>query len=125
MAHSKQALKRVRQNERDRLANKAKMTRMKTEMKKLMTAVEAGDKGKAQALLSSVRQLIDKAAKRSIIHRPPTALTRAQPQAAREARPPPSSSPVMCAYTRTLPQRAPTPRCFCSLFFYAPVTLLA
>ena len=69
MAHSKQAMKRVRQNERDRLANKAKMTRMKTEVKKLMTAVEAGDKGKANELLSMVCQVIDKAEKHSIIHR--------------------------------------------------------
>jgi len=69
MAHSKQALKRVRQNERDRLANKAKMTRMKTEVKKLMTAVEAGDKGKANELLITVCRTIDKAAKHSIIHK--------------------------------------------------------
>lgn len=68
MAHSKQALKRVRQNERDRLANKAKMSRMKTEIKKLQTAVAAGEKGKAQEMLSMVCQLIDKAAKHSIIH---------------------------------------------------------
>ena len=64
MAHSKQANKRIRQSERDRLANKAKMTRMKTETKKLM----AGDKGKAQELLSTVCKVIDKAAKHSIIH---------------------------------------------------------
>ena len=69
MAHSKQALKRVRQNERDRLANKAKMSRMKTELKKLMAAVEAGDKGKAQEMLSTVSQLIDKAAKQAVIHK--------------------------------------------------------
>ena len=69
MAHSKQAIKRVRQNERDRLANKAKMTRMKTQVKKLLTAVETGDKGKAQELLSTVVQTIDKVAKESIIHK--------------------------------------------------------
>ncbi len=69
MAHSKQANKRVRQTERDRLANKAKMTRMKTETKKLMAAEEAGDKGKAQEMLSAVCQLIDKAAKQAVIHK--------------------------------------------------------
>ena len=69
MAHSKQALKRVRQTERSRLANKAKMTRMKTEVKKLMSAVEAGDKGKAADLLPIVCKTIDKAAKQSIIHK--------------------------------------------------------
>lgn len=69
MAHSKQAMKRVRQNERDRLANKARMSRMKTEMKKLMAAVEAGDKAKAEELLNTVCQVIDKAAKQAVIHK--------------------------------------------------------
>ena len=68
MTHSKQAQKRVRQTERDRLANKAKMSRMRTEMKKLLTAVESGDKGTAQAALPGVHKLIDKAAKSHIIH---------------------------------------------------------
>ena len=36
MAHSKQALKRARQSEKNRVANKAKMTRMKTAVKSLM-----------------------------------------------------------------------------------------
>jgi len=69
MAHSKQALKRVRQNERARLANKAKMTRMKTEVKKLMAAVQAGDKKKAEEMLGLVCKTIDKAAKESVIHK--------------------------------------------------------
>ena len=68
MAHSKQALKRVRQNERDRLANKAKSTRMKTEVKKLMTAIEAGEKQKAEEMLPFICKMIDKAAKEAIIH---------------------------------------------------------
>ncbi len=69
MAHSKQALKRVRMNERDRLANKSKSSRMKTEIKKLQTAVEAGEKEKAQEMLPKVCAAIDKAAKESIIHK--------------------------------------------------------
>ncbi|MCA8973599.1 MAG: 30S ribosomal protein S20 [Planctomycetes bacterium] len=69
MAHSKQALKRVRQNERDRLNNKSKMTRMKTEVKKLLTAVAAGEKEKAAQMLPKVCQVIDKAAKQSVIHK--------------------------------------------------------
>ncbi|MCA8950494.1 MAG: 30S ribosomal protein S20 [Planctomycetes bacterium] len=69
MAHSKQAIKRIRQNERDRLANKAKLTRMRSAVKKLLTAVESGDKAAAQEMLSGVCQVIDKAAKNSIIHK--------------------------------------------------------
>ena len=78
MAHSKQALKRVRQNERDRLANKAKSTRMKTEVKKLMAAIEAGEKQKAEEMLPFVCKTIDKAAKESIIHANPASRKKSQ-----------------------------------------------
>lgn len=78
MAHSKQALKRVRQNERDRLNNKSKMTRMKTEVKKLMTAVTEGDKKKAEELLGTVCATIDKAAKQSVIHKNTAARKKSQ-----------------------------------------------
>ena len=69
MAHSKQARKRIRTSEKQRVANKSRMSRMKTEVKKLMTAVETGDKGKATELLSFVCKCIDKAAKQNIIHK--------------------------------------------------------
>lgn len=68
MAHSKQAEKRNRQNEKNRLANKARMSRMKTAVKGLMAAVTAGDKGKASELLPKVCKAIDKAAQNNIIH---------------------------------------------------------
>ena len=69
MAHSKQALKRIKTSEKKRVANKARMSRMKTEMKKLLAAVEAGDKGKASELLPLVCKCIDKAEKQNVIHR--------------------------------------------------------
>lgn len=69
MAHSKQALKRARQSERNRLANKARMTRLKSAMKSLMALVESGDKAKATAMLPSVCKSIDKAAQTHVIHR--------------------------------------------------------
>ena len=69
MAHSKQALKRARQGERNRLANKAKLSRLKTTMKSLMALVAAGDKTKATAMLTSVCTAIDKAAQTHAIHR--------------------------------------------------------
>jgi alpha-methylacyl-CoA racemase len=47
MAHSKQALKRARQSEKNRVANKSKMSRMKSAVKSLMALVQAGDKAKA------------------------------------------------------------------------------
>lgn len=68
MAHSKQALKRARQAERSRLANKARMTRLKSAMKSLMAAVAEGDKAKATAMLPSICKTIDKAAQTHVIH---------------------------------------------------------
>lgn len=69
MAHSKQALKRIRQNEKNRIANKSRVSRMKTAVKKLMAVIATGDKGKAGALLPSVCQLIDKVAQNNVIHK--------------------------------------------------------
>ncbi|HEB53482.1 MAG TPA: 30S ribosomal protein S20 [bacterium] len=68
MAHSKQAIKRLRTSEKKRVANKSRMSRMKTEVKKLMAAVAAGDKDQANAQLPIVCKCIDKASKQHIIH---------------------------------------------------------
>lgn len=69
MAHSKQATKRIRQNEKNRLSNKAKSSAMKTAIKHLMAAIEGGDMAKAAAMLPKVSALIDKAAKAAVIHK--------------------------------------------------------
>lgn len=69
MAHSKQALKRARQSEKNRVANKAKLSRMKSALKRLMTLVAAGDKPKATAMLPTICKIIDKAAQGHVIHR--------------------------------------------------------
>ncbi|HEX5053057.1 MAG TPA: 30S ribosomal protein S20 [Planctomycetota bacterium] len=69
MAHSKQALKRARQGERNRLANKAKMSRLKTSMKNLLALVAAGERAKAAAMLPSICKAIDKAAEAHVLHK--------------------------------------------------------
>jgi len=69
MAHSKQANKRIRTSEKKRVDNKSRMSRMKTETKKLLAAVAACDKAKAQEMLPLVCKRIDKAAKQNVIHR--------------------------------------------------------
>ena len=69
MAHTKQANKRIRTSDKKRVDNKARMSRMKTETKKLHAAVAEGDKAKAQELLTMVCSCIDKAAKQNVIHR--------------------------------------------------------
>ncbi len=81
MAHSKQAKKRIRQDERRRLRNKATASAMRTQFKKLMTQVEAGDREGAAAQLGETLSRIDKAAKRRVIH--PNAAARKKGQAMR------------------------------------------
>ncbi len=68
MAHSKQALKRARQNERIREANRANRAAMKTHLKKVRTAVAAGNTTTLAADLQVTQQKLDKAAKSRILH---------------------------------------------------------
>ncbi|MEY3161161.1 MAG: hypothetical protein RIT25_1152 [Planctomycetota bacterium] len=69
MAHSKQALKRARQSEKNRIANKAKMSVLKTTMKALEAAIKAGDKTKAKELALKAVKSADKAAEKGVIHK--------------------------------------------------------
>jgi len=68
MAHSKQAKKRIRTNEKRKLRNKTMSSSMKTAVKSLLAAVEAGDKAAAEAALPNTLSRIDKAAKTNVIH---------------------------------------------------------
>ena len=68
MPNTASAKKRIRQGESRALRNKARRTRMRTLMRQVREAVEAGDKATAQALLPQAYQAIDKAAQRHIIH---------------------------------------------------------
>lgn len=69
MAHSKQALKRARQGERNRVANKAKLSKVKSALKALMAAVAAGDAAKAKKMLPAICKTIDKAAQTHVLHK--------------------------------------------------------
>jgi len=64
MAHSKQALKRNRQSEEKRFANKNARTRMKSAIKRVLTAADA----EQPAALVDAMKRIDKAAKTHAIH---------------------------------------------------------
>lgn len=68
MPHSKQAEKRVRQTEKRRLHNRTQKKRIKTFKKRFIQSVEDGDKNKAQADLSEVQALLDRAAKTRLYH---------------------------------------------------------
>ena len=75
MAHSKQAEKRIRQNEKARVRNKATASKMRTLVKNVLTAAEGGDTGTAEAGLAAAMQAVDKAAKDRVLH-PNTAARR-------------------------------------------------
>lgn len=68
MANHKSALKRVRQTEVRTERNRAEKSRLKTLRKKALTAIEAGDKDAASKAASSFASVVDKAAKRNLIH---------------------------------------------------------
>jgi small subunit ribosomal protein S20 len=68
MAHSRTAKKAIRQNERRRLHNKAALSAMRTQVKKVRTAVAAGDSAAAVAELPLAQKLLDKAAKGNRVH---------------------------------------------------------
>lgn len=69
MAHSKQSRKRIRQNDKRRLRNKAKSSEVKTILKRLQEVVAKGDKAAATAMLPLVCKKIDKAAKSNVMHK--------------------------------------------------------
>ncbi|WP_044404648.1 30S ribosomal protein S20 [Lacinutrix sp. Hel_I_90] len=65
MANHKSALKRIRQNESKRVRNKYQHKTTRNVIKKLR---ELTDKKEAEALLPTVYTLLDKLAKKNIIH---------------------------------------------------------
>ena len=69
MAHSKSALKRWRQNEAHRERNKPVRTAARTAVKKARTAISAGPGDEATAAIQQASSILDRAAKRGIIHR--------------------------------------------------------
>jgi small subunit ribosomal protein S20 len=66
MANHKSALKRIRSNNAKRLRNRYQAKSTRTFIKELRNST---DKTKAQELLKKVPAMIDKLAKRSIIHK--------------------------------------------------------
>lgn len=69
MANTKSAEKRVRQSEKRRERNRAAMSSMRTAMKKVRTAVATGDAAQAQGALADAISVIDRTAKKNVVHR--------------------------------------------------------
>jgi len=67
MAHSKSAIKRIRQNEAHAQRNKPYRTRAARAVREARAAIQAGA-GDAGALVRVAQSALDRAAKRNIIH---------------------------------------------------------
>ncbi|MGK7396251.1 MAG: 30S ribosomal protein S20 [Candidatus Cyclobacteriaceae bacterium M3_2C_046] len=66
MAHHKSALKRIRSNETKRQRNKYQLKTTRTFVKKLRNTT---DKSEAETLYKTVSSMLDKLAKKNIIHK--------------------------------------------------------
>jgi len=69
LAHHKSALKRIRSNERKRVANRIVLARSRTFVKKATAAISDGDAQAArEATLAAIRHL-DKAVTKGVVHK--------------------------------------------------------
>ena len=68
MANIASAKKRARQAENNRLRNKSAMSAMRTAIKKVLVAIEAGEKDAAQAAYDSAASIIDRVKQKGMIH---------------------------------------------------------
>ena len=69
MANTAQAKKRAKQAEKSRIRNAGQRSNLRTFVKKVIAAVNAGDKEKAQAAYKTVVPIIDSAVTKGIIHK--------------------------------------------------------
>ena len=69
MANIKSQIKRNRQNERQRVRNKAVRSRLKTEAKKVRALGQSGDVEAAATQLRSTSRMLDKAASKGVVHK--------------------------------------------------------
>ena len=69
MANSAQARKRARQAEKHRQRNAGRRSEMRTELKKVTTAIDAGDKAAAQDAFKTAAPLLDSLATKGLVHK--------------------------------------------------------
>jgi len=68
VANHASALKRARQDQKKRLQNRNQKGAMRTAIKKVLTAVEAGDKETANSALRQATSMLDRAGRKHQIH---------------------------------------------------------
>ena len=69
MANIKSQIKRIKTNEKARQRNKAYKSELKTFVRKVRTAVAAGDADAAQSALKDASRKLDKAVSKGVIHK--------------------------------------------------------
>ena len=69
MANIASAKKRARQSEKARQHNQARRSMLRTYIKKVVRAIETGDKAQAEAAYKAAVPVIDTAAGKGLIHR--------------------------------------------------------
>jgi small subunit ribosomal protein S20 len=69
VANIKSQIKRIGQNERRRVRNKAVKSELKTAVRRFREAADSGDAAAATTALRSASRLLDKAASKGVIHR--------------------------------------------------------
>jgi small subunit ribosomal protein S20 len=78
MANTKSAEKRMRQSAERRERNRSNRSTMRTAIKGVRNAVAAGDVQAAEAALKGAIQVIDKSAKKHVVHRNTAARTKSR-----------------------------------------------
>lgn len=69
MAHTKSAMKAMRQNQKHRERNRRNLSRMRTSIKKLRAAIQKGDAQQARTLLPETVSIIDKSIQKGVVPR--------------------------------------------------------
>lgn len=69
MANHKSAVKRVRQTEKRTIVNRSNRSRVRTQIKKLRSALAGTDANLSQELLNPTISTIDKAVNKGILHK--------------------------------------------------------
>jgi len=85
LANSKQAKKRAVQSEKRRQNNASRRSMMRTLLKKVLTAIEAGDKEVATKELAAATPILDRYATKGLIHKNKAARSKSRLNAAVKA----------------------------------------
>lgn len=78
MPNTASAKKRLRQNEKLRVLNRSRKSALRSQIRKVREAVQAGDAEKAQSELRLVQKRIDQASGKNIMHKNAAARTKSR-----------------------------------------------